>query len=245
MNYCLQVCSLFFCSKLTVYEMKNNKFKDICILRTESISYDNHLFTWQQPVLSYSVVTSFTSTPPWERMPVIPSLDHVYSSPMVCCRGRLGRQTPGLQEWFALDSLSKWPCLEQMVFFVTIFMICRLEVTSSAKEYTVCVADWNGVFPILEYSGLVYMPSHCTGMACGDLLPRRRFMSFSWRHLWLMSASLSFSTLANTMFEVACRTSWRRWSVCRDKNVPKPIITQSCLTEAHLYPISNSDRVLV
>ena len=181
------IFSLFFCSKL--YEMKNNKLKDIlCILWTKCFIYDNHLFIGQQPVQSYSVVTSFTSTPPWERRPAIPSLAHVYSSPMVWCMGRLAPQSPGLQEWLASDSPSKWPWLEQIVFFVTIFMICRFEVTSSAKEYTVCVAGWNCVLPIPEYSGLLYMPTHCTGMACGDYSTR---LSTSWQHVWLMSASLS------------------------------------------------------
>ena len=84
-------------------------------------------------------------------------------------------------------------------------LICCFEVTSSAKEYTVCVASRNCVLPIPEYSGLLYMPTHCTGMVCGDLLPCRRFMSASWRHLRLMSASLSIPTLAITMFDVFCR----------------------------------------
>ena len=128
------IFSLFFCSKLTVYEMKNNKWKDICILRTECFIYDNHLFTGQQPVQSYSVVTSFTSTPPWERRLAIPSLAHVYSSPMVCCMGRLAPQTPELQEWLASDSSSKWPCMEQILFIVTIFMICRFEVTPQQRS---------------------------------------------------------------------------------------------------------------
>ena len=145
------IFSLFFCSKL--YEMKNNKLKDICILRTECFIYDNHLFTGQQPVQSYSVVTSFTSTPPWERRPVISSLAHVYSSPMVCCMVSLAPQTLGLQEWLASKSSSKWPFLEQIIFFFTTFMICCFEVTSSAKECTVHVNGWNDVLPIPEYSG--------------------------------------------------------------------------------------------
>ncbi|XP_078327721.1 uncharacterized protein LOC144623220 isoform X1 [Crassostrea virginica] len=124
---------------------------------------------------------------------------------MVWCMDRLAPQTPGLQEWFASDSSSKWSCLEQIVFFINIVIICLFKVTSSAKEYTVCVAGWNGVLPIPEYRGLLYMPSHCTGMACEDLLPRRRFMSASWRQLRLMSASLSIPTLAITMFDVFCK----------------------------------------
>ena len=31
-----------------------------------------------------------------------------------------------------------------------------------------------------------------------------------------------------------------RWNVCRCKNFPNPIVTQICLTDAHLYPIINS-----
>ena len=113
---------------------------------------------------------------------------------------------------------------------------------SSAKEYTVCVAVSNGVSRIPEYSGLLYMPSHCSCMACEDLLPRGWFMSTSWWHLRLMSASFSFSALAIT-YNVWCLLqglAGGRWSVCRGKNFPKPIITQKCLNEAHLYPIINS-----
>ena len=86
------------------------------------------------------------------------------------------------------------------------------------------------------------MPSHCTGMACGDLLPSRRFMSASWRHQRLMSASLSIPPWPLLFLMSFAGTLGGRWSVCRDKSFPKPnyIITQRCLTEAHLYPIINS-----
>ena len=45
-----------------------------------------------------------------------------------------------------------------------------------------------------------YCTCHHTVQGCC-----RRFMSTSWRHLRLMSASLSIPTLAITMFDVFCR----------------------------------------
>ena len=92
-----------------------------------------------------------------------------------------------------------------------------------------------------EYCGLLYMPSHYSWMACEDLFARRQFMSTSWLYPRLMLDSLSFSTLAITMIDCLLQGFvGGRWSFCRGKSFPKPIITQRCLTEAHLYPIINS-----
>ena len=58
-----------------------------------------------------------------------------------------------------------------------------------------------------EYCGLLYMPSHYSWMACEDLFASRQFMSTSWLYPRLtgMLDSLSFWTLAITMFDVFCR----------------------------------------
>ncbi|XP_062586701.1 acetyl-CoA carboxylase-like [Saccostrea cucullata] len=44
-------------------------------------------------------------------------------------------------------------------------------VRDIANEFSVCVAGRKGVSPTPEYRALLYMPSHCTGMACGESLP--------------------------------------------------------------------------
>ena len=116
----------------------------------------------------------------------------------------------------------------------------RPAIPSVANVYSTDPWDYrNGLYQTHQVSGHVWKRSY----SFSPIL-----WSAAWRfyvhQLATPATHVSLVKLLNlNHYYVWCLLqglSGGRWSVCRSKSFPKPIITQRCLTEAHLYPIINS-----
>uniref|UniRef100_A0A8W8N4X1 Uncharacterized protein n=1 Tax=Magallana gigas TaxID=29159 RepID=A0A8W8N4X1_MAGGI len=104
------------------------------------------------------------------------------------------------------DTFGEMPSIHVMHWLDLVQPILEEGVCSPTREDS-SVAGWNGVSPTPEYKGLLYMPSHCTSIACGDSCPlmmltaksRRKDSRYTWQEDYVVSQM----QLKNLKLEVA------------------------------------------